>query len=127
MKGGNMNYLILVLLVYVLIRYIEPIIDSLVVWVQSMIQVNLQYKSLHLQSYAESFDIKEPVIGFNVEDTNEEVTCPGDCNDCPYVDECEYYGEFLDKNTNSVKENKPICRIESTPVCKINRIGFIQD
>jgi len=110
-----MNYLIIAALVYVMLKYVEPMLESLVTLVQTRIQISLQYKGIHLQSYSESFDVKESAIGFNTGNDIEDISCPEDCNACPYVDECEYYGEFLDKAKNISKRETPTCKIDSAP------------
>jgi len=124
-----MNYVIIVVLVYIMLRYIEPILDGLVVWTQTVIQVNLQYKSLNLQSYSESFDVKESAIGFSTDDGGDEFVCPQNCEECMYAEDCEYYGEFLkSKQTDGIlKSEAPIGKVNNTPTCKITRVGFIQN
>lgn len=122
-----MNYLIIVVITYMVLKYIEPIIDTLIVWVQTIVEINLQYKSLHLQSYSESFDVKESAIGFDPGSDIEEIQCPGVCKGCPYAEECEYYGEYLEDNENVSRTEIPVGKVDNTPVCVIDRIGFIQD
>ena len=124
-----MNYVIIVVIVYIMLRYIEPILDGMVVWVQTVIQVNLQYKSLNLQSYSESFDVKESVVGYITDDSGGELICPQDCEGCPYTEECGDFGEFLKakKSVGVLNSKTQIGKVENTPTCKITRVGFIQN
>lgn len=114
-----MNYLIIAVLTYVALRYIEPILDSVIVLIQTRIQINLQYDNLFLQSYAESFDVKESVIGYETGEDMDDMQCPEDCNNCPYTEECDYFGEFIDKSKNVNKRDNPTCKINNTPKCKM--------
>jgi hypothetical protein len=124
-----MNYLIIVILTYLILKWIEPIFDVVVTWVQTIIQIDLQYKSLDLQTYAESFEVKESVIGFSADDEMKEVQCPMDCESCEYDEMCEYYGEYLkaNKTDKACGSNVPIGKVDNSPKCVINRIGFIQN
>lgn len=125
-----MEYLLIAALVYIMIRYIEPIIDVCISWIQTEIQIKLQYKSIHLQRYSESFDVKESAVGFDLGNEGEDFYCPQDCVNCPLQDECDYYGEFLDEPEDKMHMSHmetPICKVDVSPTCKITKIGFIQD
>lgn len=117
-----MEYLLIAALVYIMIRYIEPIVDVCISWIQTEIQIKLQYKSIHLQRYSESFDVKESAMGFDLGDDGEDFYCPQDCVNCPLQDECDYYGEFLDEPEDKMcvgNRAEPVGKIENKPICKI--------